>query len=260
MTIPRGHACGGRDEAQGHLHGMSLLRAKKGKEERMMEIKYRILLVIVMLCMVVGFLAAPGIAAEVVSTAAALPRAFQSAQLGMTLSEFTAAVPEAKRVSLGERDQAERTVVVPSKDRPLQRIEYRFYDDRLREIVIHYHHGEVPGGYPGLLEKLREVYGKPISQNLHEHYTKPEAFSEKKTVWKDHATMASLTEIRKMNGDKRELILAITDRNPQQASEEDQKRRQQELSIPIPLPDQPIQNKQAAMLHLACPENSHARG
>lgn len=221
----------------------------------MMEIKSRMLLVIVMLCMVVSFSAAPGIAAEGASKDATLPRAFQSAQLGMTLSEFAAVVPEAKRVSLGGHDHAERTVVVPSKERPLQRIEYRFYDDRLREVVLHYDHGEVPGGYPGLLETLRESYGKPISQNLQEYYTKPEAFSQKKTVWKDHATMVSLTETRKMNGDKRELILAITDLNHQQASGEDQerRRRQQELSIPIPMPDHPIQNKQAA-LHLARPE------
>jgi len=225
-----------------------------------MPIKVRTLLVIVILCLVVSFLAAPGIAAESVPTDAALPRAFQGAQLGMTLSEFAAVVPEAKQVSLGGRDQAERTVVVSSKERPLQRIEYRFYDDRLREIVIHYHHGEVPGGYPGLLEKLRESYGKPMSQNLQEHYTKPEAFSQKTTVWKDQTTTASLTETRKMNGDQRELTLAITDRNPQQASKEDQERRQQELSVPIPLPDHPMQNKQAAMRYLARPEHSQARG
>ncbi len=225
-----------------------------------MKVQSRTLLVIVMLCLVVGFLVAPGIAAEGVPTDATLPRAFQSAQLGMTLSEFAAVVPEAKRASLGGRDQAERTVVISSKDRPLQRIEYRFYDDRLREIVIHYYHGEVPGGYPGLLEQLRESYGKPVSQNLQEHYTKPEAFSQKTTVWKNQTTMASLTETRKMNGDQRELILAITDRNPQQTSKEDQNRRQQELSIPIPLPDHSSQNKQAAVLHLAHPEDSHARG
>ena len=221
----------------------------------MMEIKSRMLLVIVMFCMVMGVLAAPGIAAEGVSKDTTLPRAFQSAQLGMTLSDIAAVVPEAKRVSLGEYDHAEHTVVVPSKDRPLQRIEYRFYDDRLREVVLHYHHGEVPGGYPGLLKTLRESYGKPRSQNLQEYYTKPEAFSQKKTVWKDHATMVSLTETRKMNGDKRELILAITDLNPPQASGQDQERgrRQQELSIPIPLPDHPRQNKQAAV-QLARPE------
>ena len=148
----------------------------------MRQIKSRMLLVIIMLCLVVGFFAAPGIAAQDVSKDTALPRSFQGVSLGMPLSEFIAVVPDAKRMALSRRDQSQRTVVVPSKDRYIQRIEYRFYDDRLREIVIHYHHGEVPGGYPGLLEKLRESYGKPISQNLHEHYTKPEAFSEKKTV------------------------------------------------------------------------------
>lgn len=115
----------------------------------MMKIKSRMLLAIVLLCMVVGFFAVPGIAAEDVSTDAALPRAFQGAQLGMTLSEFAAVAPEAKGVSLGGRDQAERTVVVQAKDRSLNRIEYRFSDDRLREVVIHYHHGEVPAfGFP----------------------------------------------------------------------------------------------------------------
>ncbi len=212
-----------------------------------MKIKSRMLLAIVMLCIVVGFLAAPGLAADGVLTDATLPRAFQSAQLGMSLSEFAAVVPEAKQVSLGGRDQAEPIVIVPSKDRPLQRIEYRFSNDQLREFVIHYAYREVPGGYPGLLQKLRESYGKPNSQNLQEYYTKPEAFSQKTTVWKDRATMASLMETRKMNGDKRDLILTITDLSPQRTSEVDQELRKQELNIPIPLPDHRIQNKQEAM-------------
>lgn len=214
----------------------------------MMNIQSRMLLAIGMLCFVVGFVVAPGIAVQNASKDAALPRAFQGTQLGMTLSEFGAIVPEAQAVSLGGRDQAERTVMVQAKDRHLHRIEYRFSDDRLREVVIHYHLGEVPGGYTGLLEQLRGSYGKPMSQNLQEYYTKLEAFSEKKTVWKDHATMASLTETRKMNGDKRELILAITDLTSRQASKEDQKRRHQDISIPIPLPDHARQNEQASRL------------
>jgi hypothetical protein len=193
-------------------------------------------------------------------TDAALPRAFQSAQLGMTLSELVTVVPEAKRVSLGEHDQAERTVVVPSKDRPLQRIEYRFSDDRLREFAIHYDYGEVPSGYSGLLQKLRESYGKPLSQNLQEYYTKPEAFSQKTTVWKDRATMASLTETRKMNGDKRELILTITDLAPHRTSEGNHERRKQEVTIPIPLPDHRIQNEQAAMPDVDGTRKSSLRG
>ncbi len=188
----------------------------------MMEIKSRMLIALVMFCLVAGVLAAPGIAAEDVSTDAALPREFQGARLGMALADLVAIVPEAKRVSLGGLDQAERTVVVPSKDRLLQRIEYRFSNDRVREFVIHYNYADISGGYPGLLQQLRASYGKPMRQNLQEYYTKPEAYSEKKTIWKDRATMASLTEIRKLNGDKRELILTITDLTRQQTSGQDQ--------------------------------------
>ena len=188
----------------------------------MMPIKVRMLLMLVTLCLAVGVLAVPGIAAQDGTDETVVPREFQGARLGMTLSDLVAIAPEAKRVSLGGGDQAEHTVVVPSKDRPLQRIEYRFSDDRVREFVIHYDYAAVPGGYPGLLQELRASYGKPMRQNLQEYYTKPEAYSEKKTIWKDRATMASLVEIRKLNGDKRELILTITDLTRQQTSGQDQ--------------------------------------
>ncbi|MFO0698252.1 MAG: hypothetical protein U0236_03405 [Nitrospira sp.] len=191
----------------------------------MIETKSRILLVLVMLCLVAGVLAAPGIAAQDGTDETVVPREFQGARLGMTLSDLVAIVPEAKHVSLEGDDQAERTVVAPSKDRLFSRIEYRFSDDRVREFVIHYDYADVPGGYPGLLQQLRESYGKPMRQNLQEYYTKPEAFSEKKTIWKDRVTMASLTEIRKLNGDKRELILTITDLTRQQTSGQDQAHR-----------------------------------
>lgn len=225
-----------------------------------MQVKSGPLVIIFLVGLLVGTMAVPGIAAQDAEKKAALPRAFQSAQLGMTLSEFATVVPEAKRVSLGGRDQAERTVVVPSKDRPLQRIEYRFSNDQLREFVIHYDYGEVPGGYPGLLQKLRESYGKPISQNLQEYYTKPEAFSQKTTVWKDRATMATLTETRKLNGDKRELILTITDFSPQRISEVDQERRKEELNIPFPLPNHRIQDNQAAMPDVEGTQKTSLRG
>lgn len=212
-----------------------------------MQVKPGVLVIMFLVGLLVGTMAGPGIADQDAEKKDALPRAFQSAQLGMTLSEFATVVPEAKRVSLGGRDQAERTVVVPSKDRPLQRIDYSFSNDQLREFVIHYDYAEVPGGYPGLLKKLRESYGKPLSQNLQEYYTKPEAFSQKTTVWKDRATMVNLTETRKLNGDKRELVLTITDLSPQRTSEVDHEPRKQEVTLPIPLPDNWIQNNKAAM-------------
>ena len=212
----------------------------------MMHIKFRMLPILVMLCVVMGFVTTPGSAAEDMSAGAALPRAFQSVQFGMTLSEFTAVVPEAKTVSLGGRDQADRTVVVPSQERPLHRIEYRF-SDRLREFILYYVYADVPGGYAGLLEQLRESYGTPARQNLQEYYTKPEAYSEKKTIWNDGATMVSLTEIRKLNGDKRELSLTITDLTRQPASGEGQARHTYERSILIPVPKDRTSNEQTAV-------------
>lgn len=211
-----------------------------------MQIKYRILPMLIMLCLVMGFFPTTGVAAEGVSTDAALPRAFQNVQLGMTLSEFTAVVPEAKPVSLGGHEQADHTVVVPSQDRPLHRIEYRF-SERLREFVLYYVYADVPGGYAALLEQLRESYGKPVRQNLQEYYTKPEAYSEKKTIWKDRATMATLTEIRKLNGDRRELSLTITDLTGQPALAKGQARHAHERSIPIPVPEDRTSNEQTAV-------------
>lgn len=221
-----------------------------------------VLRIIFMVGLLVGTLAVPGIAAQDVAREAALPRAFQGASLGMPLSDFTAVVPEAKRVSFTKRDQTQRTVVVPSKDRSLQRVEYRFSDDQLRELVIHYNPSEVPGGYQRLLERLRESYGKPIAENLQEYDSGPDVVLVKKTVWKDHATMARLTESRKIFDDRRELILTITDRNLQQAFEEDQehRRRQRELSIPVPTSDHAIQNRQAAMSRSESMRDGHAGG
>ncbi len=72
--------------------------------------------------------------------------------------------------------------------------------------------------------------------------------------------MASLTESRKMNGDRRELILTITDLNVHQAIVDDQERRQQELGIPIPLPSHAMQNPQASVVPSHLVKNSYAEG
>lgn len=78
----------------------------------------------------------------------------------------------------------------------------------------------------------------------------------KKTSWKDRATMTSLIESHKITEERGEIMLTITDLDLQQAFEQDQeyRRRQGELSIPLPLPDQTIQKRQATILPL-----DHAR-
>lgn len=205
--------------------------------------------------LLLGNLAVPGIAAQEYTKETTLPRSFQGARLGMTLSELTTAVPDAKKVSLNRRDAAQRTVVIPSKDHAIQRVEYRFYNDRLRELAIYYTYGDVPGGFERLRERLQETYGEPAVGDQTEYDTGPNIASVKKTVWKDHATMSVLTQFHKMHHGRElyDLILTITDFDLQQMfeQEQEQRRRQEELKVPIPLPDPGIQNKQTAMSRLA---------
>lgn len=161
----------------------------------------------------------------------------------MTLSEFTTAVPDAKRVSLNRRDPAHRTVVMPSKDRFIQRVEYHFHHGRRRELAIYYTSGKVPGGFERLRARLQETYGEPAVMEQTEEYSAGLNFvSIKKTVWKDRATQSVLAQSHKMYDDGREsydLILTITDFDLQQMFEQEQRQRQhqEELKVPIPLPD-----------------------
>ena len=207
--------------------------------------------------LLLGSLAVPGIAAQEYTKETTLPRSFQGARLGMTLSELTTAVPDAKKVSLNRRDAAQRTVVIPSKDHAIQRVEYRFYNDRLRELAIYYTYGEVPGGFERLRERLQETYGEPavIDQTEYDSSPNTNIVSVKKTVWKDHATMSVLAQSHKMYQGRElyDLILTITDFDLQQRfeQEQEQRRRQEELKVPIPLPDSGIQNKQTAMSRMA---------
>lgn len=219
-----------------------------------MRVKSGALCIMLMVGLLLGPLTALGVAAQDDTKEVALPRSFQGARLGMTASELVAVVPDVNRVALNRRDQIQRTVVIPSKDRHLQRVEYRFYNDRLRELAIYYNSVEVPGGYQRLVERLKESYGKPTVVDQRDEYgfgstLVSEVVSVKKTVWKNSTTMTSLAESRRILDDKRELILTITDLDLQRAFEEDQaqRRRQQELRIPIPLPDHSVQNRQAAV-------------
>jgi len=201
--------------------------------------------------LLLGNFAVPGMAAQEDTKETALPRSFQGARLGMTLSEFVSLVPDAKRVSLNRGDRVQRTIVIPSKEHPIRHVEYRFYNDHLRELAIHYTYNEVPGGFTVLRQRLQETYGEPTVAEQTEYDTGPNIASVKKTVWKDDATMSVLAQFLKLSqGQERyDLVLTITDRDLQQMFEKDQeqRRREETLRIPIPLPGSRIQNKQTAM-------------
>ena len=204
-----------------------------------------------------GTLAAPGMAAPEETKDTALPRSFQHARLGMTLSELVSVVPDAKKVSLNRHDPADRTVMIPSKERSIQRVEYRFYNDRLRELAIYYTYAEVPGGFTGLRQRLQETYGEPVVAEHTEYDPGPNIASVKKTIWNDEATLSVLAQSHKLyQGQERyDLVLTITDRELQQMFEKDQeeRRRQEALRIPIPLPGPGAHNKQTALSRIGNP-------
>lgn len=191
-----------------------------------------------------------GHAEEIPTGAVTLPRLFQGTRLGMSQNDLMAITPELGRTALGTNNPLHKTLVVPSKDRHLHRVEYRFFHGALRELAIYYRHDRIPRGYEGLLARLKETYGQPVAENVEEYDLRPDVFSVKKTVWKDHATTSVLAESRKLREGREvyDLVLTMTDLELQQAFEQDQerRRREQELRIPIPISDQGTQKRPAA--------------
>jgi hypothetical protein len=180
-----------------------------------------------------------------------LPRSFEGARLGMTRNELSLAVPEADKTVAKTGRQAGRTVVLPARKDPyVGRIEYRFFQGALQDIVIHYKGDRVPRGYDGLLDKLKDSYGKPIAQNIVEYDPKADVFFVKKTVWKDDATAIVLSELRRMRRGEEvsDIVITMTDLALQEASQrqEEERRRKKEFAVPIPLEDQPVQSRKSS--------------
>jgi hypothetical protein len=171
-----------------------------------------------------------------------LPRSFQGARLGMTRYELSAVVPEAGKISSKAGHQASRAVLVSAgRDSYVRRIEYRFYQGTLQELAIYYKYDRIPRGYEGLLDKLKKSYGRPFVQNVQEYDPRADIFAVKKTVWKDDATAITLSELRRIREGEEvyDVVVTMTDVALQQAYEqrEEERRREQELAIPVPLND-----------------------
>lgn len=170
-----------------------------------------------------------------------LPRQFQQARLGMALEELVRMEPQAVLAKPFTRHRLVQSVTAPTKDPHLDRVEYRFYRGRLFEEVVYYKRDRLPRGYPGLVDRLRELYGRPVSEDLIEFDPAPDSISSQKTVWKDARTRITLAEHRKMREGREyhELVLTMTDLALEQAHEreEDARLREKEQRVPIPLPD-----------------------
>lgn len=170
-----------------------------------------------------------------------LPRSFQGARLGMTRNELSRVVPEVKRTSADDARHASRTVVVRMRQNPyIGRIEYRFFQEALQDLVVHYKNDRVPRGYDSLLDKMKQSYGEPAAhEDIPGYDPRVDVFSVKKTVWKDDATVIVLSEVgRLVHGEEvYDLMVMMTDLALQEASQRHEKemRQKEELAVPVPL-------------------------
>jgi hypothetical protein len=171
-----------------------------------------------------------------------LPRSFQGARLGMTHSQLSNVVPEVQKLASGPGRRPSRAVVVSTRrDAYVERIEYRFFQGALKDLMIHYKKDRLPRGYDSLLDKLKKSYGAPVAQNILEYDPRADVFSVKKTVWRDDATEIVLSERQRMQQGEEipELVVTMTDRALQEASQrlEEERRRKEEFAVPVPLED-----------------------
>ena len=169
-----------------------------------------------------------------------LPRSFHGVRLGMTGHELSRVDSEVKRTSAGDARQASRTVVVATRQDPyIRRIEYRLFREALKDLVIYYKTDRIPRGYASLLDKMKMSYGEPVAQDISEYDPRVNVFSLKKTLWKDDATVITLSEVgRLLHGEEvYDLVVTMTDLALQKAvqQEEEERRRKEEFAVPVPL-------------------------
>lgn len=174
-----------------------------------------------------------------------LPRVFEGARLGMSQREMTVTGQHERNHS---KSADHGTIVGQPKDRHLKRIEYRFHHDALREIAIFYRPDRIPGGYEGLLARLRETYGEPTIKEQDEIDPRPEVLSTSKTVWRDESTSMILNTVRRLSDGeiREEIVLTLSDRGLQRACEEEQAQEYHRhvSRIPIPVSADPELNAQ----------------
>jgi len=190
-----------------------------------------------------------------------LPREFHKARLGMAMEELVQLAPQAVKSGQDPGKPSERAVRVPSKDPYVQYSEYRFFDGRLYEQAIYYRRNRIPRGYPGLVDRLREVYGRPAREDVQEWDPDADSLSSQKTVWKDASTRIALAELRKMREGREyyELVLTMTDLGLEEARERaaDARIRAKAMQVPIPLPDGSSDHKYSASSSDRLPAVSH---
>ena len=191
------------------------------------------------LLLLIGWMVMAGVAWSdgVLSQVPKLPRSFEGVRLRMAEKEIATTVHHAGRID--RKSARHHIMTVQLKDRHLRHIEYRFHHGMLREIAISYNPHRVPGGYKSLVARLKEIYGQPAVEDREEYDPQPDVFSVTKTIWRDDVTTIVLTRSQRLDEERKEIVLTITDRALQQAYEDERRReyRQRVFSVPVPLGD-----------------------
>jgi ribosome-binding protein aMBF1 (putative translation factor) len=177
----------------------------------------------------------------------------------MAMAELARTDPQIAKTALLSNARQTETVTMASRDPHIHRLVYRFYRGALYELAISYRPDRVPRGYDGLLDRLKQDYGRPVAENIEDFDLSRDIFSTKKTVWRDDATRITLAEVRKLTDGREqlELVLTMTDLSLEQARDQavQEQLRRKELSVPIPLPD-----RQGASPHTARPSEADRLG
>jgi hypothetical protein len=167
-----------------------------------------------------------------------LPRGFQGVKLGMTLSDVLRLKPD---IAITKRTNfATVSLIATPRDRYVQRVVYRFHENTLYEMEIRYRPDRLQRGASGLLDRLREEYGEPLTDRVEEVDFESNDLHRRRTAWQDERTKITLLEREYLRDGNSvtEITLTMTDLAVQRRRDEAQERqvhhRMQEVPIPQP--------------------------
>ena len=189
-----------------------------------------------MICLLLlGVLAQLGIAGDQIQPRV-LPRVFQQVKLGMALNEVLRLKPD---IAVTKRTNfATVSLIQTPSDRYIQRVVYRFHENTLYEIEIRYRPDRLQHGASGLLDRLREEYGEPLTDRVEEVDFESNDLHRRRTLWQDERTKITLLEREyfRDGNSVTEITLTMTDlalqRRRDEAQEKQIRHKLQEVPIP----------------------------
>ena len=189
-----------------------------------------------MICLLLlGVLAQLGIAGDQIQPRV-LPRVFQQVTLGMALNEVLRLKPD---IAVTKRTNfATVSLIQTPSDRYIQRVVYRFHENTLYEIEIRYRPDRLQHGASGLLDRLREEYGEPLTDRVEEVDFESNDLHRRRTLWQDEKTKITLLEREyfRDGNSVTEITLTMTDlalqRRRDEAQEKQIRHKLQEVPIP----------------------------